>query len=131
MPGAKYGPENTVDQTGLLEQADQQSLGKGVKTASATAGAATLNQPSGIVTSESLTTAAAGAATYTLTLTNNQVIATDIIQATLGLGTNTTGTPVLVSAVAGAGSIVFKVQNAHPSAALNGTLTFAYVIWKA
>lgn len=131
MPGAKYGTENTINQMGLLEQSDQQSLGVGTKTASASAGAATLNQPSGIVTSESLTTAAAGAATYTLTITNNQVIATDIVQCTLGFGTNTAGTPVLVSAVAGAGQIVCKVMNAHPSAALNGTLTFAYVIWKA
>lgn len=131
MPAAKYGVENTINQMGLLEQADQQTLGQGVKTASATAGAVTLNQPSGIITSEALTTAAAGAATYTLTLTNNQVLATDIVQVTLGFGTNTTGSPALVSAVAAAGSIVCKVMNVHPSAALNGTLTFAYVLWKA
>lgn len=131
MPGTKYGPENTIDQMGLLEQTDQQSVGKGTKTASATAGAATLNQPSGVITSEALTTAAAAAATYTLTITNSQVIATDIVQVTLGFGTNTNGAPVLVSAVAGAGTIVCKVMNAHPSAALNGTLTFAFVIWKA
>lgn len=131
MPGPKYGPENTVYQMGLLEQVDQQSLGVGTKTASATAGAATLNKPSGIVTSEALTTAAAGAATYTLTITNSEVIATDIVQVTLGFGTNTNGSPVLVSAVAGAGTIVCKVMNVHASAALNGTLTFAFVIWKA
>jgi hypothetical protein len=131
MAGPKYGSENTEDNMGLLQQDDQVTLGKGTKTASATAGAATLNQPSGVITSEALTTAAAGAATYTLTITNSQVIATDIVQVTLGFGTNTAGTPVLVSAVAGAGSIVCKVMNAHPSAALNGTLTFAYVIWKA
>lgn len=131
MPAAKYGPENTITQMGLLELADQQTLGQGVKTASATSGAATLNQPSGIITSEALTTAAAGAATYTLTITNSQILATDLIQVTLGFGTNTTGTPVLVSVTAAAGSIVCKVMNAHPSAALNGTLTFTYVIWKA
>lgn len=131
MPGPKYGLENTEDNMGLLQQDDQVSLGKGTKTASATAGAATLNQPSGVITSEALTTAAAGAATYTLTITNSQVIATDIIQVTLGFGTNTAGTPVLVSAVAAAGSIVCKVMNAHPTNALNGTLTFAFVVWKA
>lgn len=128
MPAAKYGPENTITQMGLLEQADQQTLGVGVKTASATAGAATLNQPSGIITSEALTTATT--VTYTLVITNNQVLATDLIQVTLGFGTNTTGCPVLVSAVAGAGTITCKVFNAG-AAALNGTLTFTYVIWKA
>jgi len=131
MPGPKYGPENTEDNMGLLQQDDQVSLGKGKKTASATAGAATLHQPSGVITSEALTTAADSAATYTLTITNSQVIATDIVQVTLGSGTNTAGTPVLVSAVAAAGSIVCKVMNVHPSAALNGTLTFAFVVWKA
>lgn len=130
VQAAKFGPENQIDQRGLLEVSDQQTIGTGTKTASATAGAATLSQPSGIVTSEALTTAAAGAATYTLTITNTCVLATDIIQCTLGFGTNTAGTPVLVSAVAAAGSIVCKVMNAHPSAALNGTLTFQFVIWK-
>lgn len=131
MAGPKYGSENTMDNMGLLQLDDQVTLGRGTKTASATAGAATLNQPSGVITSEALTTAAAGAATYTLTITNNQIIASDIVQVTLGFGTNTAGTPVLVSAIAGAGNIVCKVMNAHPSAALNGTLTFAFVTWKA
>lgn len=131
MPGPKFGPENTIDSMGLLQQDDQVSLGRGTKTASATAGAATLNQPSGVITSEALTTAAASAATYTLTITNSQTIATDIVQVTLGNGTNTQGTPVLVSATPAAGSIVCKVNNAHPTLALNGTLTFAFVIWKA
>lgn len=131
MPATKFGPENTVWQMGLIEVSEQQSVGVGVKTASATAGAATLNQPSGIVTTQALTTAAAGAATDVITITNNQVLATDIIQCTLGYGTNTNGTPVLVSAIAGSGQIVCRIMNAHPSAALNGTLTLAFVIWKA
>lgn len=127
MPAAKYGPENTITQIGLLELADQQSLGQGVKTATATSGAATLNQPSGVVTSEALSTAAT--AVYTLTLTNNQILATDIIQATCANGTNTGGAPVVSTANAANGSIVFKVVNAGASA-LNGTITVQYVIWK-
>lgn len=62
-------------------------------TATATAGAATLNKMAGVVTSEALTTAAAG--TYTLTLTDNQIADGDIVAASVANGTNTAGTPVL------------------------------------
>jgi hypothetical protein len=99
------------------------SLGKGVKTATAVAGAATLNQPSGRITSEALATAAAG--TYTLTVTNNQIQASDIILAQAYLGTATTGLPVVATAKPGNGSIVFTVQNIG-AAALNGTIVVSF-----
>lgn len=123
---ATYGPENTEDHLGLRIQTDQVSLGVGTKTASATAGAATLNQPSGVVTSEALTTAAA--ATYTLTLTNSKIAATDIVLASVGNGTNSAGTPDLCSVTPAAGSVVIVVRNSHASAALNGTLKIAFAV---
>lgn len=128
MAEPKYGAENTQDFVGLCVEVSQLSLGKGTKTASATAGAATLNQPSGIVTSESLTTAAA--ATYTLTITNSKVAATDIVQATIVGGTNSAGTPVLLSAVPSGTNIIVKIYNTHASAAFNGTLAVGYNIVK-
>lgn len=120
--------ENTWDCGGLEVNVGEISIGpKGsTKTASATAGAATLASTSGVVTSESITTAAAG--TYTLTLTNTKAVATDIVQATINGGTNTAGTPILLSAVPSAGSIVFKIYNAHSANAFNGTLAVGFNI---
>lgn len=95
-------------------------------TASATAGAATLNAGRGVVTSEALTTAAG--AVYTLTLTNSTIAATSIVQATAQFGTSTTGQPVVATATPAAGSVVFKVQNISGAAALNGTIKVAFTV---
>lgn len=99
-------------------------LGGGTKTATAVAGAVTLNKSSGVITSEALTTAAA--ATYTLTITNNLVAAGDIPFASVSFGTNTTGLPEVSSVTAGAGTLVVVVRNAHASAALNGTIKVSF-----
>jgi hypothetical protein len=128
MAEALFGKENIEDHLGLAIQTSQLVLGEGTKTASATTGAATLNQPSGVVTSESLTTAAA--ATYTLTLTNSKIAATDIVLVSVGNGTNSAGAPVLTSVKPAAGSVVIKVTNLHASAALNGTLVVSFVVVK-
>ncbi len=101
----------------------------GTKTAAATTGAATLNKNSGVITSEALTTAAGTA--YTLTLTNSVIAATDQIMASVGLGTATTGVPVVSSVKPGAGSATIVVQNVDLAAALNGTITIAFVVFKA
>lgn len=99
-------------------------------TASATAGAATLNKSSGIITSEALTTAQN--ALYTLTLTNSVIVATDIVFTTLANGTNTQGTPVVVRVTPGSGSVVIIVKNMHDAAqALNGTIKIGFVVLKA
>jgi hypothetical protein len=119
---------HSEDKLGLRVQLGQLSLGSGAKTASATSGAATLNQPSGIVTSEALTTAAA--ATYTLTLTNNKVAATDIVQVTLANGTNSAGAPVLSTSTVTDSTVTVVVKNVHVSAALNGTLVFYFYLIK-
>lgn len=97
-------------------------------TATATAGAATLNTPSGTVTSESITTAAA--ANYTLTITNSAIAATDIVMASVANGTNSAGTPILVTVTPAAGSLVIVVKNDHASAAFNGTIKVSYVAFK-
>lgn len=130
VPSAKYTPSNQNDFRGLLTVMDQIAVGDAgsTKTASATSGAATLNSPSGVITSEALTTAAA--ATYTLTLTNTCIAAADIVLVTMGNGTNSAGAPVVTTVTPAAGSVVVVVKNVHVSAALNGTLTFAYAIVK-
>jgi hypothetical protein len=101
----------------------------GAKAATATAGAATLNAAAGVITSESLTTAQN--LFYTLTLTNSEVAATDAVLVTVANGTNTQGTPMVVTATPGAGSLVVVIQNKHASAqALNGTLRVSFLILK-
>jgi hypothetical protein len=104
-------------------------LDTGTKTAAATAGAATLNKSSGIVTSEALTTAAA--ANYTLTITNSAIAAADIVLASVAYGTATAGTPVVSRVTPGAGSVVIVVKNDHASAAFDGTIKVAFAVLKA
>lgn len=99
------------------------SLGSG--TATATAGAATLNNRFGKVTSEALTTAQNGV--YTLTITNSAVAADDIVMASVANGTNTQGTPTVTRVQPAAGSLVILISNLHASAqALNGTIVVSF-----
>ena len=97
-------------------------------TATATAGAATLAKASGKITSEALTTAAG--ALYTLTITNTEVAAVDIILASVAYGTSTTGVPVVTRATATANTITIVIQNIHASAALNGTIVVSFFLVK-
>lgn len=99
-----------------------EALGGG--TATATAGAATLANRAGKVTSEALTTAAA--ALYTLTITNSAVAATDICLASVANGTSTTGVPAISRVQPAAGQLVVTVQNIAASAALNGTIVVSF-----
>lgn len=103
-------------------------LDTGTKTAAATAGAATLNKMSGKITSEALTTA--GLADYTLTLTNTNIAAADIVLASVGNGTNTQGTIAVGSVVAAAGSATIAVHNLHATQALNGTIVISFAVLK-
>jgi hypothetical protein len=104
------------------------ALDSGTKTASATAGAATLSKAAGVITTEALSTAAA--ASYTLTLTNTAVAVGDQVLASVALGTATTGTPVITSVKEGAGSVVIIVKNIDASAAFNGTLRIKFAVLK-
>lgn len=101
------------------------AIDTGTKTAAATAGAATLNKASGTITSEALVTAAGG--TYTLTLTDSAITATDLIFASVSYGTATTGSPAVTRIQPGAGSVVILIQNVHASAALNGTIKVNFI----
>lgn len=98
------------------------------RTATASAGAATLNSGYGVVTSEALTTAAG--AVYTLTLTNSAIAATDVVLVTVGNGTNTTVGPSLAGVTPAAGSVTIVVRNTHASSALNGTIKVAFSVIK-
>lgn len=118
----------TVTATGLISGGSFQ-LDTGTKTATATAGAATLNKDSGKITTESLTTAHGSA--YTLTLTNSAIAAADMVFASVKFGTATAGTPVVTTIAPAAGSVVIKVHNDHASDDFNGTLVISFMVVKA
>lgn len=106
------------------------ALGMRTGTATAVAGAATLNAESGVVTSESLTTAQN--AIYTLTITNSKIKATDMVFASVTDGTNTQGTPMIGLVTPSDGELVIEVINKHATAeALNGTIKVAFAAFKA
>lgn len=100
------------------------ALGVDNGTATAAAGAATLNAFSGKVTSESITTAAA--ASYTLTITNSKIKATDIVFASVAYGTSTTGEPAINRITPANGSVVIIVRNEAAAAALNGSIVVSF-----
>jgi hypothetical protein len=93
-------------------------------TATATAGAATLNSQSGTITTEALTTAAG--ADYTFTLTNSLISASSRVFWAISQGTNTIGPYVAWDSAPGSGSVVVKVRNLHASSAFNGTLKIRF-----
>lgn len=97
-------------------------------TASAVGGAATVSKLSGVVTSESITTAAGSA--YTLTLTNTMVVAADVVMASVANGTNTQGVPVVGLITPSAGSVTIVVRNEHATGAFNGTIKIAFQVIK-
>lgn len=117
--GRKLG----LSKDGSLVIADG-SISPDTGTATATAGAATLAKVAGKITSEALSTAAA--ATYTLTLTNTEIEATDLVFASVAYGTASAGTPAITRVTPAAGSVVIVVQNVHASAALNGTIVISF-----
>lgn len=95
-------------------------------TATAVSGAATLHKVSGVITSESLSTAAG--AFYTLTVTDRHFEVDSVVPASVANGTNTTLYPQIVTVTPAAGSCVFIVKNIHASSSLNGTIVVAYTV---
>lgn len=95
-------------------------------TAVATGGAATLAKNIGKITTEALTTA--GQVDYTLTLTNTEAAAADYCFVSVANGTNTQGTPVVSTVVTSANTVTIKINNAHASQALNGTLVISFML---
>lgn len=105
------------------------SLNADSGTATATAGAATLNKMAGVVTSEALTTAAGAA--YTLTLTDSAIAAADIVLSSVADGTNTTAGLQVGEIKPAAGSCTIEVWNRHATVALNGTIKISFLVVKA
>lgn len=90
--------------------------------------AATITKWSAVVTTEALTTAAGASQAFTITKTG--VAAGDIAVVNRVGGTSTAGIPLL-RAVCTTNTVTVTVDNAHASAALNGTLIFNLIIFKA
>lgn len=105
-----------------------ETLGMNGGTGTAASNAVTLNQGSGVITLEALTTAAG--ATYTLTLTNSYIAAADIVLVMVDLGAGTDGTPVVTSVEPAAGSVVIIIQNIHASDAFNAAIKIRFVVVK-
>lgn len=84
------------------------------------------NTVAGETTSGSLTTAAG--ATASLTITNAAIVATSKLSVSIKNGTNSAGTPELVSVTPGTGSATVVVKNDHATDAFNGTLKLEYIV---
>ena len=108
-----------------LQRAEAQVFG----TATAVAGAASLNTYAGKVTTEALTTAAG--LDYTLTLTNEAISADDVVLVSIGNASNTGGSPLPGAVTPGAGSVSIVVQNGSATVAFNGTLQIGFRVQKA
>lgn len=121
-----FAQESTLNKATL--RPESLAISGGTKTATAVSGAVTLNKASGIITTESLSTAAG--ATYTLTLTDSSIDATDIVFASVWFGSATTGIPEVTMTTPAAGSAVILVHNDHASAAFNGTLKIGFFTLK-
>lgn len=99
-------------------------------TASATAGAATLNTQTGVITSEALTTAAGS--DYVLTLTNSLITASGAgsnVFVSVDNGTNTTEGLSVQRVTPSAGSVVIRIRNSHAADALNGTIKIRFSVF--
>jgi hypothetical protein len=108
-----------------LKQSDAPNLSGGMTTATAAAGAVTVNSQLAVITTEALVTAAG--ADYTLTVTNNRINAGAAVFVTVGNGTNTIAPAYAHSVAVSEGSVVIKVRNAN-AGALNGTLTITILV---
>ncbi len=98
-------------------------------TSTSAAGAVTLNNKCGIITTETITTVSQGV--YTLTISNNTATVGDHVYASVSNGSNTTGIPVVTSAACGAGTVVVKVANASTTTSpFGGSLKVDYLVVK-
>lgn len=118
-------PTNTIVEL-LLRLKQIAKLVLDFNTATGAANAVTLNGQAGEFTTEALTTAALTDITYTLT--NNRVKSGDLVLPVLGNGTNSQGSPVLLTTNVTNGTVTFKIRNAHATQALNGTLKVGFLV---
>jgi hypothetical protein len=94
-------------------------------TGTSTAAAATVNNASGSITTESLATAAG--AFYTFVLTNGLITTQSVVMVSVASGTNTTAGLMLSEVVPAAGSATIKIKNTN-AGALNGTIVINYSV---
>lgn len=80
----------------------------------------------GVITTSSLTTAAAGS--YVITWTNTKIIATSVIGLCIQGGTNTTNN-VMLKCVPGSGTATLTIYNNAVVPALNGTILIGYTVF--
>jgi hypothetical protein len=127
-PPSGSTPSLTSVTTSGLTTAQSLKLDTGTKTATASAGAATLNKSSGVITTEALTTAAGS--TYTLTLTDSQIAAGDL--AVVSVDANgSTGTPHVNSVKTTSNTLTVVIANIHATVAFNAALKVTFAIIKA
>jgi hypothetical protein len=88
---------------------------------------ATFNTDAAVVTTQSLTTVAQTGVTFTINC--SAVDTTSLVMATVGNGTNTTGTPTVGPVTPGNGVITIVIFNDAAAAAFNGTLTISIVVF--
>ena len=120
-----------IDGSETSMQRQQVSVGQlqvGMGTGTASSNAVTINNGSGIITTESLTTASQS--TVTITLTNSRIAAGDIVLANLN-GNGSAGTPVLLSTAVTASTATFIIKNDHASNAFNAALKIMFVVIKS
>lgn len=98
-------------------------LGSGSGTTSSFA--ITINKAAGVITTESLTTAAG--ATQAVTLTDSKIRVGDMIQCTVDPN-GSAGTPICANVTVSAGQAVFLIQNIHSATALNAAVKIYFMI---
>ena len=125
MPTGAYG----IDSINRNFQAQFAVRGAEISAGTSAAGAITLSAYIAKVTTEALTTA--GLAQYTLTITNDKVVAADMAFVSLANGTSTQGTPLVSRVTCGAGTLTIVISNEHATLALNGTLVVSFSVIKA
>lgn len=105
------------------------AAGETYGTGTTSSNALTLNKESGIITTESLSTAAD--ASQVITITNNTVAANSRVRAGIQAYSgafSTNGIPVLNVDDVAAGSFKLVVSNAHSANALSGTLAIQFEV---
>lgn len=121
--GAGSGP-----QTELISSASLSAyvLGTATGSATASAGAATLNGRRGSVTSESLSVAAG--ADYVLTLANSAISTGSIVLVSVANGSNSTEGIAVNRVQPSAGALLIHIRNGNASAVLNGTIQINFFV---
>lgn len=104
---------------GELEFTNGATLQLNTDTQTASSNAVTTTAQGGVITTESLTTAAG--ATQAITINKAGVVAGDLAFANISGGTNTRAV-IVQSVVAGTGTITVTIRNVEASNALNGTV---------